>query len=99
MKTFLKTKVVDYKLIIIDFEKYQHDMINWLLERYEIQSFPAIFINGEFIGGYHQLKSMHSTGELAKALGKKDVQEQRLHVEKHEESDDMLRELRNWEEK
>jgi glutaredoxin 3 len=48
----------------------QADARSWLLEQTGRTSVPQIFINGTFVGGYHELASLEREGELDLLLGK-----------------------------
>ena len=58
----LRTLQVEHEIIVI---KNDNDFKS-LNKMTKYNSFPQIFINGEFIGGYSELAELHSSGKLNK---------------------------------
>ena len=58
----LRTLQVEHEIIVI---KNDNDFKS-LNKMTKYNSFPQIFINGEFIGGYSELAELHSSGKLIK---------------------------------
>lgn len=63
-KGFLKKKGVDYQVRDINIGKNSEEMVKRTGQR----SIPQIFINRKHIGGYGELLSLDSNGELDKLL-------------------------------
>lgn len=62
----LDSKGVDYQAhdVTDDQEKRQ-----WLVETTQQRTVPQIFINGQSIGGFTELRTLDQNGELDKMLG------------------------------
>lgn len=67
-KEILKPYASDMKVYEVEEMENGEDLRAQLYKSYQHETVPAIFINGEFIGGCSDLQALQQSGELAKKL-------------------------------
>ncbi|KPI84695.1 glutaredoxin-like protein [Leptomonas seymouri] len=67
-KEILKPLVTDMKVYEVEEMQNGEDLRKQIYDTYKHETVPAIFINGEFIGGCSDLQALQKSGELAKKL-------------------------------
>lgn len=67
-KEILKPIAKDMQIYECDEMANGEDLRAQILKSYNHETVPAIFINGEFIGGCSDLQAIQKSGELAKKL-------------------------------
>lgn len=65
-KELLEEKNIPYREVVLDGDDEKKRA---LYEKTGQNTVPFIFINGDFIGGYTELKALEDQGELEKMIG------------------------------
>lgn len=68
-KEILKPLVNDMQVYEVDEMENGENLRKQIYDTYNHDTVPAIFINGEFVGGCSDLQALQKSGELAKKLG------------------------------
>lgn len=66
-KALLKSKQVPFEEINVEDDPEKRD---WLAQVTRQRTVPQIFVNGQPIGGFEELKQLDQTGELDRLLAK-----------------------------
>ncbi|CAJ1027775.1 Glutaredoxin/Glutathione S-transferase, N-terminal domain containing protein, putative [Leishmania lindenbergi] len=67
-KSILTSVTKDVRVYECDQMANGEDLRHQILKAYQHETVPAIFINGEFVGGCSDLEAMQKSGDLAKRL-------------------------------
>lgn len=65
-KRLLEEKGADYEEVAVDLDEERRKE---LVERHGWRTVPAVFIDGELVGGYDRLAELDASGELDRILG------------------------------
>lgn len=65
-KRLLEEKGADYEEVAVDLDEEKRKE---LVERHGWRTVPAVFIDGELVGGYDRLAELDGSGELDRMLG------------------------------
>lgn len=72
-KKLMLTKIcVDVHVIQVDKHSLGKEFQKHLVKKYNFKTVPAIYIKGEFLGGFDDINDLHNSGELEKRLTQAD---------------------------